>query len=319
MKILITGGSGFIGTNMVEHFAAAGHEVLNIDWNAPQKTEHTKYWSNTDILDRNKLEAEITRFAPEYVIHLAARTDLDGRTLEEYAANTVGVENMVKALSCTSTVKRVVFASTQLVCARRNPVDDNDYETINLYGESKKIGEQFLRSCHNLPFEYTIVRPTSIWGPWFGAPYNNFFKMLLAKRYFNLGKRIATKTFGYVGNLIYQVETILFKADWTTIREKVFYLGDCPASPISEWAEEIGNECGIRIRTIPFWVFQIAAWVGDFLKIFRLRFPMTSYRLKNMTTSFENDLSATYAVAPCPPYTRLEGTKITLAWMKEHQ
>ena len=317
-KILITGGSGFIGTNMVGHFSQKGFDVLNIDWEAPKNKEHNRFWSNVDILDADKLKKTIADFSPEYVVHLAARTDLDGKTLADYAANTTGVKNMVKALSCTPSIKRVVFASTQLVCARRNPVDNNDYETINLYGESKKIGEQFLRSCKDLPFEYTIVRPTSIWGPWFGAPYNNFFKMVLAKRFFNMGEKVATKTFGFVGNLVYQVETLLFKPSWEGIRENVFYLGDQPASPINEWAVEIGSECGIRIKTIPFFVFQTAAWVGDIFKLFGIHFPMTSYRLTNMTTSFENDLSAIYSVAPAPPYTRLQGTKITLEWIKNH-
>ncbi|MBR2425156.1 MAG: NAD(P)-dependent oxidoreductase [Lentisphaeria bacterium] len=320
MKILITGGSGFIGTNMVEHFVNKGDEVLNIDWNAPQNSDHQKYWENVDILDYAKLETAITKFAPDYVVHLAARTDLYGKTLDDYKSNTVGVENMVNALRKVASAKRVVFTSTQLVCARRNPVDENDYETINFYGESKKIGEQYLRSCGDLPFEYVIVRPTSIWGPWFGAPYNNFFKMILGHRYFNIGgNRAATKTFGFVGNLIYQVETLLLKSDWNNVKGKIFYLGDRPASPINEWAKEIGDLCGIRIRTVPFWIVKSAAIVGDFLKIFNIRFPMTSYRLTNMTTTFENDLRTTYTEAPDLPYTRLEGTKITLAWLKDHQ
>ena len=90
MKILITGGSGFIGTNMVEHFVNKGDEVLNIDWNAPQNSDHQKYWENVDILDYAKLETAITKFAPDYVVHLAARTDLYGKTLDDYKSNTVG-------------------------------------------------------------------------------------------------------------------------------------------------------------------------------------------------------------------------------------
>ena len=291
---------------------------MNIDWKAPQNTEHNPYWRNVDILDAAALNKTIADFEPDYVVHLAARTDLDGKTLDDYAANTVGVKNMVNALQQVNTVKRVIFASTQLVCARRNPKDDCDYETINLYGESKKIGEEFLRGCNNLPFEYTIVRPTSIWGPWFGVPYSNFFRMVLARRYFNMGKKVATKTFGFVGNLIYQVETLLFASNWDNISKRVFYLGDQPATPINEWAEEIAGECGIRVITIPYFIFRMAAYAGDFLKLFGVHFPMTSYRLTNMTTSFENDLSAIYSVAPAPPFTRLQGTKITLDWIKKH-
>ena len=318
MKILITGGSGFIGTNMVEYFQLKNFDVLNIDIAPPQNDNHRKFWMQADILDKEKLEAVVADFNPDYAVHLAARTDLDGVDLEAYSSNTAGVENIVSALCKASAVKRVIFASTQLVCARRNPDGTNDYETINLYGESKKIGELFLRSFKDLPFEYVIVRPTSIWGPWFGIPYNKFFKMVLAGHYFNIGKKSATKTFGFVGNLLYQIEALLF-SEYDKVSGKVFYLGDRPASPIKEWADEIGKECGKKIVTVPYFVFKMAAYFGDFLKLFKINFPMTSYRLTNMTTSFENDLSEIYNIAPEPPYSRLEGTKITLKWMREHK
>lgn len=318
MKILITGGSGFIGTNTVDHYLEKGFEVLNIDWHRPKKEEHLPYWCELDILDREGLLKKIREFAPDYVIHLAARTDLYGKSLEEYAQNTQGVKNMISALRETPSVKRIIFTSTQLVCARRNPKNETDYETINFYGESKKIGEQLLRSSEPLPFEYAIVRPTSIWGPWFEAPYCNFFHMVMGHRYFHMSRNSATKTFGFVGNLIYQMETILFNTPYDQVKGRVFYLGDRPASAITEWANEIAGELGIHIPTIPFFVFRMAAWFGDFLKIFGIRFPMTSYRLTNMTTSFENDLDSTFSVAPNPPYTRLEGTRITLDWIRSH-
>ena len=316
MKILITGGSGFIGTNTVDYYLSKGLEVLNIDKKAPPKKEHLQYWSELDIMDKDKLEATIKGFSPDYVIHLAARTDLNGKSLDEYAQNTTGVENMVSALKETPSVKRVIFTSTQLVCARRNPVDENDFETINYYGESKKIGEIYLRSYKEIPFEYAIVRPTSIWGPWFEAPYCNFFHMVINGRYFHMSRNTATKTFGFVGNLIYQIDTILRETPYEQIRNRVFYLGDRPPVLITEWANEIAKEVGIRIPTIPFFIFKCAAVLGDFLKIFNIHFPMTSYRLINMTTSFENDLNSIFDVAPNPPYSRIEGTRITLDWIK---
>ena len=316
MKILITGGSGFIGTNTVDHYIAKGFEVLNIDWKPPRKKEHQKYWCDLDILNGDKLTQTIKEFAPDYVIHLAARTDLNGKSLDDYAQNTKGVENMVRALRETPSVKRVIFTSTQLVCARRNPKDENDFETINFYGESKKLGELFLRSNKDLPFEYAIVRPTSIWGPWFEEPYCHFFYMVINGHYFHMGGKDANRTFGFVGNAIYQMETILLDAPYCQIEGRIFYLGDRPAVSIRQWANEIAAEVGIRIPTIPFFVFKTAALVGDFLKLFHIAFPMTSYRLTNMTTSFENDVESTYSVAPDPPYLRAQGTKITLDWIK---
>ena len=82
MKILITGGSGFIGTNMIEYFSSKGCEVLNIDWNPPQNPDHAKYWQDVNILDLETLRKSITHFSPDHVIHLAARTDLYGKSLD---------------------------------------------------------------------------------------------------------------------------------------------------------------------------------------------------------------------------------------------
>ena len=54
MKLIITGGSGFIGTNAVEHFSKH-FEVINIDHQKPQIEEHMKYWRNVELLDYHSL------------------------------------------------------------------------------------------------------------------------------------------------------------------------------------------------------------------------------------------------------------------------
>ena len=54
-KVIITGGSGFIGTNLVEYYAAAGHEVFNLDIAKPRNPLHTNYWHKVNILDAGAL------------------------------------------------------------------------------------------------------------------------------------------------------------------------------------------------------------------------------------------------------------------------
>ena len=99
MKILITGGSGFIGTNLIEGlYGQEGTMLLNIDNTQPKIDEHRKVWQNVDIRSREKLKELVKTFSPDYVIHLAARTDLNGKTLEDYNANMQGVTNLLDAL-----------------------------------------------------------------------------------------------------------------------------------------------------------------------------------------------------------------------------
>lgn len=311
-KIVITGCSGFIGTNVMLSLSTK-FEILGLDKVSPNSSL-MKYWHNVDILDYEKLRNEITSFSPDYIIHLAARTDLDGRTLEDYNANIVGVENLMKVALELPHLKKILITSSMLVChTGYYPKNQFDYAPSTLYGESKVKTEEIVWA--NKPqCDWAIIRPTSIWGPWFGVPYRNFFDMVRAHRYFHIGHRGCTKTYGYVGNAVYQIEQILFN-ETRDENQKVFYIGDNPPTNIEEWANEIAGELGYKIMRMPWWLLKLAAWGGDVLKWIGIPFPMTSFRLKNMTTDNIMDLSATYKIAPNPPFSRKEGIKKTLEWL----
>ena len=94
-KYLVTGGSGFIGTNVVDTFLKQGIGVLNLDKSKPIKEQHLPYWKQVDILDYTNLEAEILKFDPDVILHLAAVTDLNGKNLDYYNANIKGTQNIV--------------------------------------------------------------------------------------------------------------------------------------------------------------------------------------------------------------------------------
>ena len=314
MKILITGASGFIGTNLLESLRK-DFNVINVDFRAPRNKEHIGYWQDVDIVDFNSLYKVATDFNPDYIVHLAARTDLDGKTLEDYNANTIGVENVLKVASELPNVKKIIITSSMLVCkAGYMPKTQSDYNPTTVYGESKVRTEQI--TWNNPPqCDWAIVRPTSIWGPWFGVPYRNFFDMVRSRMYFHIGHRSCSKTYGYVENAVYQIKQILFH-DTTDVDNKVFYLGDNPAIYIEEWADQIASQLGHKVLRFPYWLIRCAAFVGDVLGKLGIHFPMTSFRLKNMTTDNIINVDNTYRIAPNPPISRVEGIRRTLEWMK---
>ena len=316
-KILITGGSGFIGTNLIEKFILDGYEVLNIDFNKPSKKKLFKYWLNVDINCFDVLKQSVLGFGPDYIVHLAARTDLDGISLEDYRTNVIGVENLLRISNELSSLKKIIITSSMLVChPGYYPKDQFDYAPTTLYGESKVVTEEIV--WKNKPScDWAIIRPTSIWGPWFGIPYKNFFGMILSRKYFHIGNRGCTKTYGYVGNSIYQISKILF-CKTENERKKVFYIGDNPSTNIEEWGNEIASEIGFKIIKMPFFLMKIAAIVGDGFKRINIAFPMNSFRLNNMTTNNIVDLKNIYEIAPNLPYTRKEGIKSTLNWIKHN-
>lgn len=314
IKILLTGGSGFVGTNLLEKLVNEGYEVLNIDIEKPKDKNHLKYWQNIDITNLILLKESIDNFAPNYIVHLAARTDLDGKSLQDYNSNILGVENLMNVANELETLKKIIITSSMLVCyGGYYPKDQFDYAPSTVYGESKVKTEEIV--WKNKPLcDWAIIRPTSIWGPWFGIPYKSFFEMVIAKKYFHIGNKGCTKTYGYVGNAIYQIEKILFTETRDELN-KVFFIGDNPATNIEEWGNEIASELGTKITKVPYSIIKMAAYFGDALKLFGVSFPMNSFRLYNMTTDNIVNLENTYKIAPKLPYSRKEGIKITLKWI----
>lgn len=318
MKILITGASGFIGTNLLEDLKEKGHEVRNIDIHEPKIKERADVFQKIDIVQYAPFEEAVLEFAPDYIVHLAARTDLDGKTLEDYAANTVGVDNMMKIVHKLPNLKKIVIASSKFVTRNGYQIkNQHDYCPHTKYGESKVETE--LRVWADQPqCDWCIIRPTSIWGPWFGVPYRNFFDMVMRRMYFHIGHIKCHKTYGYIGNAIYQIEQLLFNAT-PDEDNKVFYIGDEPAYEINEWADEIANELGFKVPTMPVWFVKCLAKFGDFVGLFGVHFPMQSFRFGNMTNDGTNDMSNTYVIAPEMPFTRLEGTKATIEWIRKYE
>ena len=316
-RIIITGGSGFIGTNLVDYYRRKGWVVRNIDVKAPKDSQAEDVWESVDITDFVALKDSIENFAPDYIIHLAARTDLDGTSVDDYQANTVGVDNVLKVASLVSGLKKILITSSMLVCHTGYiPQNQYDYSPSTFYGESKVLTEKI--TWENKPTcDWAILRPTSMWGPWFGVPYRNFFDMVKAGLFVHIGHRSCTKTYGYIENAVYQIDQILMNPT-TKEDNKVFYLGDQPPIYIEEWANQIATELGRKVPRVPFMLMRLAAWGGDGLNVLGLHSPMTSFRLRNMTTNNIVPLDNTYAIAPCPPIDRITGIKRTLEWMEKH-
>ncbi len=315
-KILVTGGSGFIGTNLISRLTSHC-SVLNLDKHPPVNSELTTYWKEIDILDYINLEIEMLRFDPDYVIHLAAVTDLNGRNNEYYNANVEGTENIINICGKLNKLKKVIFTSSMYVCRPGYiPKTYDDYKPHTLYGESKVKGEVLVKKIKDPVFKWVIIRPTSIWGPWFGVPYIDFFKIVYKGKYFDFG-RTCSKTYGYVENIVFQIEKILTSDN---ANFKTLYLGDNPPIQISQWADEISMEFRRRkIKKIPFPVIKAASIVGDILSKLSIRFPISSFRLSNMTTNNILPLDEIYEIAHDLPVSRSEGTRQTINWLINHK
>lgn len=321
-RVFVTGGSGFIGTNVIQLLMDQGNQVINYDIKPPRNDAHRSVWVKGDILDAKTLLDEVEKFNPEYFIHLAARTDLDGKSVAEYSANTDGVTNILEAVSASASLKRVLFTSSRLVCEiGYAPKSDDDYRPTTFYGESKVIGEKLVRaSADKIPCTWTIIRPTSIWGPWFDTPYKEFFLSVLNSYYIHPKGRRILKSFGYVGNAAYMIEKMM-NCDPLLAHGKTLYLTDYPPIEVKQWADLIATKSGKPLPLeLPMFVLKTLAAVGDALKYLGWNHPpLTGFRLNNLITDMVYNTSEVESICGALPYSTADGVDATLAWLKKHQ
>ncbi len=321
MRIVCTGGSGFIGTNLISRLIPNGHSVLNLDIKAPRNKEQYKYWKKIDIRDGDSLKDSLDQFQPDVVVHLAARTDLLGRSIIDYSANYDGVKNLIKAISTISTVKRVIFISSRLVCRiGYQPALEDDYCPTTLYGESKVLGEKVTRKeMTDSMIDWIILRPTSIWGPWFGTPYKEFFYSILHHRYVHPRGLSILKSFGYVGNSVHLMNELIKKIPEGLIKNTL-YLCDYQPIDVLSWAKEIASIASVKPPyEVPEFVLQAMAIGGDFLKLVGVKEPpLTTFRLTNIKTNMVYNTTPLQNYFPTLPYSQVEGIKMTLDWIKEY-
>lgn len=320
IRLLITGASGFIGTSAMDLAIREGYHVINFDSQPPKKKSHENYWRRVDIRERATLLREVEEFNPTHIWHLAAMTGMDIDDLETLSANTDGVKNLIESTFRAPDLRKVLFTSSLLVC--RNgyiPESDTDYCPPNLYGKSKMIGEQLVRTDPPRG-QWVIVRPTSIWGPWFEYSYKTFFKMIDRGLYVHPGKNPIVKPLSFVGNTVYMMSRLLF-SEAESSHGETFYLADYPEHSIQEWGDLIQRSLGRRrIPVMPIPILRTIAGVGDLCKKIGWQDPpLTNFRLNNMLTGAHYPIEKIQQLAGSLPYSMEEGVRQTIRWMYEQR
>lgn len=173
MKVLITGGCGFIGSHITDHLEENGYEVVVIDnlcsGNYKSKSTSVIYYEMDYLSDR--LGKVFSKEKPDFVIHLAAQMDVKKSAEDPLFDAQVNVIGIVKLLlQCKKyNVKRFVFASTSAVYGdqgAKSVDEDSKVEPISFYGVSKLASEQYIKQFnHQYALPYTIFRYSNVYGP----------------------------------------------------------------------------------------------------------------------------------------------------------
>jgi nucleoside-diphosphate-sugar epimerase len=314
MRMLVTGGSGFIGTNLIDVLLDQGIQVINLDTNPPKKKSHQPYWQECDILAFDLTRNIFERFQPTHIVHLAARTDVLSDNIEDYKVNTQGTTNILDCVKAIPTSQRLIVTSSQFAFAPPGlPRSDEEYNPIGAYGLSKVLSEKATRSAA-LDCIWTIIRPTNIWGPWHPRYAQEFWLVLKKGLYLHPAGKSTVRSYGYVKNIVHQMIRIL-EAPPTVVDKKVYYVGD-PPIPLIDWVNGFAwGLTGKPVRTIPAPLLKILAATGTVLNGIGVRFPITLSRYRSMTEDYFSPVQKTIEALGASPYTLEEGIKETVEWL----
>lgn len=317
LRTLVTGGSGFIGANLVAALQRSGRVVRSLGTRLMPPVGQESLYSRVDILHSREVMAAFDAFRPHEVVHLAAQAGFAGRSdFFGYTVNTLGTRNVVAAIANTPGVSRALFASSIVVVA---PAEPREYG----YAESKREMEEIV-SRSKLDASgctWALMRLGHVWGPWCGAPYRAFFIAISRGRYVNLGHSDAPKRLAYVGNVVHTIERLL-RAPAGRIQGRRFHVADeCPVC-IGDWAQTVATALGRRPpRHIPEAVVRLAAGCGDALRFLGWKNPpLHSQRLANMRShSPFFPMDETLELAGPLPFTIVDGVRETIEWLREEQ
>ena len=317
MRLLITGGSGFIGLNTVERFFSKAEALLNLDRNPPEPQHHRKFWQKSDLLDKELLARQVAAFRPTHVLHLAARTDCVETTTVElgYRENTDGVSNILAAIRSCPSIRRAIITSSQYVCGPGyQPKSDEDYSPATVYGASKVLTERLTRAAQ-LPFSWTLIRPTNVWGPWHARYEKEFWRIARRGWYFHPGGAPVRRAYAYVGTVLDQIAKAFSLPD-SSVHQKTFYVGDETAD-IWNWASGFCQALhGSVPPRIPRPLLRLMGRAGDTISFLtRRRFYIDSTRVESMTTDYPIDMGETFKVLGRGSFSLQEGINQTTQWL----
>jgi nucleoside-diphosphate-sugar epimerase len=177
-RVMVTGGTGFIGSHVVGRLCDEGSDVHVVTSNATGlypyrllKRRDQISLCRADVLDATAVLTAVTDIRPHVVIHLAALTRVaDGWSFDDQymLVNLLGTVNLVRALRSSPDLRRLVYVGTSEVYGRaRAPFQEtSEIQPASPYAISKYAAEQYCRVnalAYDLPI--ALARPFNVYGP----------------------------------------------------------------------------------------------------------------------------------------------------------
>lgn len=174
MKILITGGAGFIGSNIADKYIEQGHQVSIVDNLSTGKRENLPkkaMFYEADIREADKVKDIVAREKPEIISHHAAQLDVRRSVADpvyDASVNILGLLNVLEAAA--ENARKVIYISSGGVIygePKKLPVSEGAPKMpLSPYGIAKLTGEHYLNFYNKIKgLNYTIFRYSNVYGP----------------------------------------------------------------------------------------------------------------------------------------------------------
>jgi UDP-glucuronate 4-epimerase len=271
MRVLVTGGAGFIGSHLVDRLLARGDRVVCLDDfddyydPALKRANLTAAHTNErfrlvegDLLDPQTLTAA-TAQPLDVVVHLAARAgvrpSLDDPRLY-YRVNCEGTAALLEACRAAD-VRRFVFASSSSVYGGNTKVpfheDDPVEHPVSPYAATKRAGELLCHTYHHLyGFEVVALRFFTVYGPRQRPEMaiHKFTRLIAAGQPIPLfGSLDSSRDYTYVDDIIdgvvRAIERTFERPTGVRPRFRIYNLGESRTVPLGELVELIGRALGV--------------------------------------------------------------------------
>ncbi|WP_197420232.1 NAD-dependent epimerase/dehydratase family protein [Mycobacterium sp. NAZ190054] len=280
-RVLVTGGSGFVGANLVTELLDRGLEVRAFDRVPSPLPAHPRLEVSTgDITDVGDVAAAVDGI--DTVIHTAAIIDLMGgaSVTEEYrqrsfAVNVTGTQNLVHAAQQAG-VKRFVYTASNSVVMGGRRIAGGD-ETLpyterfnDLYTETKVVAEKFVLSQNGVSGMLTCsIRPSGIWGRGDQTMFRKVFESVLAGHVKVLvGSRNVKLDNSYVHNLVHGfILAAQHLVEGGTAPGQAYFINDGEPVNMFEFSRPVVEACGQPWPTlrVPGRLVWLAMTVWQFL------------------------------------------------------
>jgi nucleoside-diphosphate-sugar epimerase len=261
VKALVTGGGGFIGSNLVRSLLAEGHDVRVLD------NFSTGNRANLAGLDVEVVEGELRSYervhnavrGTEVVFHLGALGSVPRSVQDPLTSSAVNIEGTLNVLLAARDegIRRVVYSSSSSVYGTRRqlPVtEDQAADPLSPYGVAKLAAERYCVSFSRVyeSFETVVVRYFNVFGPrqsplsQYAAVIPLFITAIAEGRPITIdGDGEQRRDFTYVSNV---VEGTILAADAKDANGRIFNVAASAPASVNQVAESIGQILGKDVK-----------------------------------------------------------------------